>query len=194
MSHAAQDVRAAFHYLLDGEVEFLQDLARQLPPRAKIVNIGAGAGTSCLALLEARDDLNVITVDIQADASPLGGLQSERNALEAAGLWGLGRHIQIHGDSKEVGRTWEGGPVDLVFIDGDHSYEGCSGDVRAWGQHIRTGGFLVFHDYDNAPWGDVKGVVRDLIETDPDWEAVGIVSITAAFKRGAGPAGSGLFL
>ncbi len=192
MSHASE-VRAAFHYLLDGEVEFLQDLARQLRPFGKIINIGAGAGTSCLAFLEARDDLNVITVDIQADASPLGGLASERNALEGAGLWGIPRHRQIHGDSKEVGRAWDEGPVDLVFIDGDHSYEGCAGDVRAWAPHLRSGGFLVFHDFHHDQWPGIDDVVRDLIEIDPTWETIGVVSITAAFRKLAGPAGTGLF-
>lgn len=193
MNHASE-VRAAFHYLLDGEVEFLQELAQQLRPNAKIVNIGAGAGTSCLAFLEAREDLNVFTVDIQAEASSLGGLVSERNALEGAGMWGLARHVQIHGDSKQVGRVWDRGPVDLVFIDGDHGYDGCAGDVRAWSPHIRVGGFIVFHDLGNDVWGQVRDVVRDLIDPNEEWEPAGVVSITGAFRRVVGSAGSGLFL
>jgi predicted O-methyltransferase YrrM len=37
--------------------------------------------------------------------------------------------------------------VDLAFIDGDHSYEGCMGDVLRVEPHMRPGGLMVLHDY-----------------------------------------------
>lgn len=40
------------------------------------------------------------------------------------------------------------GEVDLIFIDGDHSYEGCKEDVFkyvAW--NLRPGGYFILHDY-----------------------------------------------
>ena len=48
--------------------------------------------------------------------------------------------------SQDVGRAWRGGEVDLVFIDGDHSPEGCREDWDVWHPHVRQGGAVAFHD------------------------------------------------
>jgi predicted O-methyltransferase YrrM len=35
---------------------------------------------------------------------------------------------------------------DLVFIDGDHSYEGAKADLENWGRRVRPGGRVLVHD------------------------------------------------
>ena len=43
--------------------------------------------------------------------------------------WRGGPKVRWHiARSQDVGRRWTAGPVDLVFIDGDHSLEGCRED------------------------------------------------------------------
>ncbi|MBE3039727.1 MAG: glycosyltransferase [Chloroflexi bacterium] len=37
--------------------------------------------------------------------------------------------------------------LDFVFIDGDHSHEGVSRDLRAWYPKVRPGGFISGHDW-----------------------------------------------
>lgn len=37
-------------------------------------------------------------------------------------------------------------PVDLLFIDGDHSYEGVKSDYAHYRRFVRPGGLIVFHD------------------------------------------------
>lgn len=39
-------------------------------------------------------------------------------------------------------------PLDLLFIDGDHSYEGCSSDLAIWAPKVKTGGLILVHDAD----------------------------------------------
>jgi hypothetical protein len=39
---------------------------------------------------------------------------------------------------------------DFVFIDADHSYEGCKADIAAWEAKVKPGGWLCGHDYDNT--------------------------------------------
>lgn len=39
------------------------------------------------------------------------------------------------------------GPFDVVYIDGDHTYDGCQSDLIRWSPHVRPGGFLVIDDY-----------------------------------------------
>lgn len=64
--------------------------------------------------------------------------------LQAAKL--AGRSKQIKGDSAQVGRSWQLGAIDLLFIDGDHSYEGVSRDIAAWLPYVKPGGVAIFHD------------------------------------------------
>ena len=143
--NTSESIQQAFHYLFPNEVPELKRLALFLPENSMVVNIGAGAGTSTLAFLEARPDLRVVSIDKEAKPSPLGSLHSERKVIVAAGY--IHRLEQIEGDSREVGRKWKRPPVDLVFVDGDHSLEGCAGDVLCWLRHLKSGGLMVLHDY-----------------------------------------------
>jgi predicted O-methyltransferase YrrM len=48
------------------------------------------------------------------------------------------------------------GEADLIFIDGDHTYEGCRADVSHFVlKHLRPGGYFVLHDY--FGWYDEGG-------------------------------------
>lgn len=49
--------------------------------------------------------------------------------------------------------------VDMVFIDGDHSYEGVVHDINKARSILKPGGMLCGHDYDVINWpGTVKAV------------------------------------
>ena len=66
--------------------------------------------------------------------------------------------------SLEAVELFEDGELDLVFIDADHSYEGCIADIRAWMPKIKKGGYISGHDYENNE-GDFKfGVTRAVNE------------------------------
>lgn len=39
--------------------------------------------------------------------------------------------------------------IDIIFIDGDHRYEGVMRDLIAWTPKLRLGGIICGHDYDN---------------------------------------------
>jgi hypothetical protein len=52
------------------------------------------------------------------------------------------------------------GFYDMVFIDADHSYDGCSLDIKDWAPKVRCGGILCGHDYD---WPGVNRAVKQLI-------------------------------
>jgi cephalosporin hydroxylase len=86
--------------------------------------------------------------------------------------------------------------LDLLFVDGDHTYEGVSADFRRYRSLVREGGVIAFHDivpgyrsrfgWRTGPWGgDVPGFwkqVRGLYESvefvdDPEQNAYGIGAI-----------------
>lgn len=148
MNRTSEDIRAWFGLMLPDEVNMLKALASSLPDNPVIVNIGAGRGTSGMAFMESRDDVRLITIDVVNEMLLNGGLESER--------WEFGKTDfplptqeweQIHEDSVTVGKEWDRGQVDMVFVDGDHSYDGAYGDISSWVPHIKNGGFIAIHDY-----------------------------------------------
>lgn len=127
--------------LMLGEASHLFAIVRRLEGTPRVVEIGRYRGGT--ALLLAAAGANVLSIDVnkqlrESDAS----LQS---ALSRLGL--DGRVEAVFADSSTF--PIEAGSIDLVFVDGDHSYEGVSRDVAHWLPALRRGGILLLHD---AKW------------------------------------------
>lgn len=184
----SEKLQQAFKYLWPDEVKALKELARMLPDSPIVVNIGAGVGTSGLAFMESREDLYLYTTDIQKDDSPLGCLAAERQAIINSGVkWTIGksnvpRFYQLAMDSKQAGRLWQSAKdivtypehrsVDLCFIDGDHSYEGCKGDILAWLPNIKQNGIVAIHDYHKDELYENETDYKDNAPHPQDWPGV----------------------
>lgn len=54
--------------------------------------------------------------------------------------------------------------ADMVFIDGNHSYEAVRQDIEVWLPTVVTGGILCGHDYNAKRW---PGVIRAVDERFP---------------------------
>jgi predicted O-methyltransferase YrrM len=154
MTKTAYDLSDWLGYLKHDEIDLLRAAADLLPPYPTVVNLGAGAGTTSLAVAEARPDASITTVDMNV-RGPLGSLEGERNAFKDTGQR---TPTQILGDSAATGRNWHT-PIDMVIIDADHTEKGIAADIAAWYPHVKEGGYLVFHDYAEERWPDVKIVV-----------------------------------
>lgn len=216
MPHTALSLQASFGYLFVSEVHALKQLAQSLPANPVVCNIGAGSGTSGLAFMESRPDLFLYTVDIQKENSPFGCLYAEEQVLRQAGYiidspFFLNRYQPIHGDSKEIGKqgfsvgylypqdtgvvTWDKLFFDMVFVDGDHSYNGAKGDILAWLPSIKPGGIMAVHDFNKRevykdgpiegaphplPWPGVDRAVRKFL--CPRYEIILQVATLIAFR------------
>ncbi len=53
-----------------------------------------------------------------------------------------------------------GGKLDLLFIDGDHRYDGARQDFEMYSPLVRSGGVIVFHDIVENPEHPDYGVAR----------------------------------
>jgi predicted O-methyltransferase YrrM len=82
--------------------------------------------------------------------------------------------------------------VALIFIDGDHSYEGLSGDWLAWRRLVAPGGLVCLHDSRSTPARNIEtaGSVRatnEIVLHDPDFELIEqIDSLTVVRRRTSG--------
>src|SRR5256885_9306763 len=130
-------------------VRFLQ-LTGGLAPR-RICEIGtASGGTTFLLARAARPGAVLVTLDL--------GLQPGQ-AEALARLAGPGRTVRaLIGDSHEadtvrrVNAAAGDVPFDVLLIDGDHRYEGVSGDFDRYSPLVRSGGIIAFHDIVPDAW------------------------------------------
>jgi len=125
------------------EEQALIEYARRVPSPGVIVEIGAEYGRSAAAFASAT--LDKPTTIVSVDLFPGDLLEHHRTNLRAAGL--LSGTWQVVGDSKTVAFPAEtNAGVDLLFIDGDHTYEGALADLVRWTPLVKEGGFLLVHD------------------------------------------------
>lgn len=70
------------------------------------------------------------------------------------------RTFFIWSSSEFAGSMWNNisGDIDILFIDGDHSYEGCKKDIEVWYPYIKKGGVIFLHDYDISSPGVIQAV------------------------------------
>jgi len=115
-------------------------LAASVDPKV-IVEIGCDAGGTLFCWRQLCNDVYGITL---ADNSPATGGQ----------LYPLNDHgAQVFiGDSHDpAALAWlrehlAGRPIDVLHIDGDHSYRGAVGDLLWYSPLVRDGGLVLLHD------------------------------------------------
>ena len=59
--------------------------------------------------------------------------------------------------------------LDLLFLDGDHSYLAIRRDFEDWSPKIKAGGYLAMHDVVHAVHEGPRRVVEELIANEPQW-------------------------
>lgn len=134
----------------DPEAALLRDLALG---RRRVVEIGVYEGSSAVVLceiLEPGAELHLIDpFGHHPMALPEGWGATERaskRVVARAARRHAGPRVHWHVElSDAVARAWDA-PVDLVFIDGDHSEEGCALDWELWHGFVEPGGVVLFHD------------------------------------------------
>lgn len=126
------------------EILRLTQLVRELRP-ATVCEIGAaGGGTAFLFAHAAAHDATVVSVDVEF----------ERARQKAVRLFARERQrlVCVQGDSHaeatvaRVRAALGGGQLDLLYLDGDHSFEGVAADFRTYTPLVRPGGLVVMHD------------------------------------------------
>ena len=71
-----------------------------------------------------------------------------------------------------MGKNWSL-PIELLFIDANHSYLAVRSDIRFWSSHVIEGGWIVFHDYGNPNYPGVhRAVHRQLISRPVEWKTI----------------------
>jgi len=159
MTLTASDLTGEQYHHTPADVDALHVLAEMLPLCPIVVNIGACFGTSTLAILEARPDAFVFSIDIAVCP------QERENHMRA--LVPPGRCVRVLGASQDVGRYWPAHSVDFVFVDGAHDYEGVRDDIHFWMPTVKPGGIIAFHDYGTPSLPHVARAIDEAFSAPP---------------------------
>jgi len=136
---------------IEAELASLLKHVRELNP-SRVLEIGtATGGTLYLWTRLAQPDATIVSVDLPG--GNFGGGYSRlrtpvyrRFARPKQKLFLLRADSHEGGTLAEVERLFQGSPIDLLFIDGDHTYEGVKQDWEMYSPLVREGGLVVFHD------------------------------------------------
>jgi predicted O-methyltransferase YrrM len=173
------------------EAALLFRTTKSLPRGATIAEVGRFKGGSTLLLAAAMPgDAHLWSYDLHVKLR--GEMVGEQLDAQLAGALArydlLDRVHLVVGDS----RTAEAPPerCHLVFLDGDHSYEGVRADYERWRAHVRPGGHILFHDAAGATAHEGVVQLLDEIErTDGRWiERHATAGSIAHFVRSGSPA------
>mgnify|MGYP001496174671 FL=1 len=139
-------------------IAFLRRWSKDIPEDGVVINIGAYWESSTISLLYDRPDLFAFSIDPEICQEGLDNLKH----------FGLShRVVRVLGKSQNIAWRW---PTAAVYIDGDHSYEGCKEDILRWVPWVTEGGLIFFHDYGTP---HTPGVVRAVDELMQDYEYLG---------------------
>jgi hypothetical protein len=169
----ANDLRNA---VTPAQLRAMEILART-KPGAKGAEIGVFAADLSRELLKADPELELILVDSwegdgKAYAADSGdwhatlAQQSQDDFFERAQKrikFANGRTKVLRKRSAHALDDVTDASLDFVFIDADHSYEGCAADIEGWRNKVRPGGWLGGHDYRNPDFPKF-GVTRAVDE------------------------------
>jgi predicted O-methyltransferase YrrM len=133
------------------ELRSLVTMVADRPPRV-VLEIGtANGGTLFVLARAASPDATLISVDLPGGEFG-GGYPPWKRGLYHTFVTEGQQLALIQGDSHQeqtiaqVRDLLDGRSVDLLFIDGDHTYEGVRRDFEAYGPFVAEGGILAFHD------------------------------------------------
>ena len=145
------------------EAEYLWGVAKR--STVGILEIGRFNGGSTFLLAAATPTIPIMPV-VSIDLAPRDDALLRRyfseNDIDNVEL--------IVGDSRQA--RPEPTAVDLLFIDGDHSYEGCAADIAAWHDRVVPGGSIVFHDSYQGSYGVQRAVTEFFANAHSTFEIV----------------------
>jgi glycosyltransferase involved in cell wall biosynthesis/predicted O-methyltransferase YrrM len=188
-------IEGAIHHQ---EGSALYHFARFDMGKGVVVEIGSQFGRSTCWLAAGTRDAErekVIAVNSNRNlmgskkANPNGAASAQKDSALSTFLDNLQKHGLRNwvdpriGDPVDICSKWQG-PIRLLLIEGDHSYEGTKQDVETWGKHVVSGGLMAFRDIHVSP--GVTDFYRDLLAAKLFWKEVCKVRSLRIVRRMSG--------
>jgi predicted O-methyltransferase YrrM len=130
------------------EAAYLYRLVRDTRP-ATVVEIGRFRGGSTLLLAAGLESGVLHSYDVERRQGR-SGAELDAELLAALERYAFRNRVRLHVADSRTAEPPEA-PIDMLFIDGDHSEEGVRADFEHWRPRLASGGHVLFHDAVDAP-------------------------------------------
>lgn len=158
----------------------LMQLASEVPDGGSIVEIGGLYGGMSAVLGLSQPKAKVTVID-NFSWSPLADRKASKGELlKNTSACGALNVDVIAGDSRVIGQKWKGGAIDLLWIDGGHSYEFVYADLENFGPHAKV---IALHDWDNEFWPSIREAVEAFLKAQPEWHVHHAVEMVVVLRR-----------
>lgn len=166
-------------------------LARHATGRRRLVEIGVFHGVTTRRLRETMAADGLLWAVDPFPPNRFGFSYAERIAHATAGGCERGdcRWIRDTGAAAaQMYATQESQPVDFIFVDGDHSWEGIRADWEGWSPLVAPQGIVALHDSRSTPERNIEdaGSVRytnSVIRVDPRFLVIETVDSLTVLQR-----------
>lgn len=155
LSGTRESLKGVEGFLGDAEVAFLTLLGICPTAPGTVLEIGSFKGKSTIALARAarhaEPGARIVAVDPLTSPSVTDpDLRGQKSGLEDftrnIRLAGVEGNVEFHqAFSRDVAASWDR-PIRLLWIDGDHTYEGVKEDLELFAPHLADGAIVAFHD------------------------------------------------
>lgn len=161
-------------------------LTRHAGGRRRLVEIGVFEGVTTLELRRVMAPDGVLFAVDPFPAGRLGVSFHERIARAEADRSSNGRveWIRATGAAAAADPRVGAAPMDFVFVDGDHHWDGIAGDWEAWSGRMAPGGIIAFHDSRNVDAPSAR-FTESVVLTDPRYELLETEETVTVVRRRA---------
>jgi MMP 1-O-methyltransferase len=161
----------------------LAELAQEVPQTGGlIVEVGSLYGGTTAVLALAAPGADIFTIDDFAwyPQDWEYGPTSVELLYENMKKLGVITNVRVHkGDSLALGKSWNT-PINLLWIDGGHSYEIVRADLENFGPHADV---IALHDWDNPIWATIRQAVEDFVSKHTEWKIERNVEMVVVLRK-----------
>jgi len=175
------------------ELLLFLDFLKKRPPKT-VVEIGTAKGGAFFALCQrARSDATLVSIDLPG--GPFGGgyERKDQKVFKSYGKGNQDLHFirkdsHLESTKRELVKLLGGKKIDLLLIDGDHSYMGAKKDWDLYSPLVKENGLIALHDillHPKVPecqvdrvWSEIKDEFKHeefVDRNDDSWGGIGLL-------------------
>ena len=141
------DINSKYNISRGGNMEDLRILLENVESiisNGNYVEIGVADGSSIITVASFRPDINCYGIEIKPE------IKGEK-AIKDLGLNNI--HFYLGKGAEEICKEWNK-EIDLLFIDGEHTFPNIFWDFVGWYPYVKSGSKILFHDFEK--WQEGK--------------------------------------
>ena len=135
------------HCDLGSNAWVLADLVKTFK-NGRFIDLGVrlGASSAIMSIDSDKNQNQVCGCDLMFDGFQRNGARFVNQ-----------NYMCYQADSVTLGKNWDEEPFDIIFVDTIHTREQVLAELYFWSNHLKEGGYFIFHDSHWEGPGDVIG-------------------------------------